>query len=101
VRDELGVTEVARARPLQAALASGASFSAGAALPVLVALLAPLKDVVPIVAGSSLVFLTLLGAFGARVGGAPVLRASGRTALLGALAMGAAAAVGKLFGVAA
>lgn len=97
-RDELGLSEAVSARPVQAALTSAATFAAGAALPLLTSLIAPAPDVVPVVAGTSLVCLTALGALSARTGGAPVLRASTRVAFWGALAMGLTAGVGRLFG---
>jgi vacuolar iron transporter family protein len=97
-RDELGVSDVVSARPVQAGLASAATFAVGAALPLLTALIVPAPQVVPAVAGTSLVFLTALGVVSARAGGAPVLRASARVAFWGALAMALTALVGRLFG---
>jgi VIT1/CCC1 family predicted Fe2+/Mn2+ transporter len=97
-RDELGLSEAVTARPVQAALTSAATFAVGASLPLLTSLLAPSPYVVPMVAGTSLVCLTALGALSAGAGGAPVLRASTRVAFWGALAMGLTAAVGRLFG---
>jgi len=97
-RDELGISDTRAARPVQAALTSGLTFTAGAALPLLTALVAPASNVVVVVAGTSLVFLIALGALAARVGGAPVAKAAGRVAFWGALAMGLTAGVGKLFG---
>lgn len=97
-RDELGITEQARARPLQAAWASAAAFSAGAALPLGVAMLAPVTALVPTVGGSALVCLVALGMLAARAGGAPVGRAAARVAFWGAMAMGLTALVGHLFG---
>ena len=97
-RDELGMSEGVSARPVQAALTSASTFAAGAALPLLAALAAPASSVGVVVAGTSLVFLTALGAVAAQTGGAPVLRASGRVAFWGALAMGITATVGRLFG---
>ncbi len=97
-RDELGMSDMVSARPVQAALTSAATFSIGAALPLLTALLSPAQQLVPLMAGTSLVFLTALGALAARTGGAPVLQASLRVAFWGALAMGITAGVGKLFG---
>ncbi len=99
-RDELGLSDIASARPVQAAVISAASFSIGAALPLLTALLAPSARVLPWVGATSLLFLIMLGALAARTGGAPVLRASLRVALLGALAMAITAGVGRLFGTA-
>lgn len=97
-RDELGMSDVVSARPVQAALTSAASFAVGAALPLVAALLSPARGVAPWVAASSLVVLTGLGALAARTGGAPVLKASLRVAVLGALAMAITAGVGRLFG---
>ncbi len=99
-RDELGISDVMSAKPLQAALTSAAAFSAGAALPVLTALVAPAAAVVPALAAGALVFLVALGAVGARVGGAPALKAALRVAVMGALALALTAAAGKLFGAA-
>ena len=99
-RDELGLSETASARPVQAALTSALTFAVGAALPLLTSLVAPAPLLVPMVAGTSLVCLTALGALSARTGGAPVLRASARVAFWGALAMGLTAGVGRLFGTA-
>jgi vacuolar iron transporter family protein len=97
-RDELGLSETLAARPLQAALASAATFAVGAALPILTVTLAPLDTVVYIVAATSLVCLAALGALAARAGGASAWIGAGRVALWGALAMIATAAVGALFG---
>jgi len=99
-RDELGLSDAASARPVQAALTSAATFAAGAALPLLMSLAAPAPDVIAMVSGTSLVCLSALGALSARTGGAPVLRASARVAFWGALAMGLTAGVGSLFGTA-
>jgi VIT1/CCC1 family predicted Fe2+/Mn2+ transporter len=96
-RDELGITETLTARPLQAALASAASFAVGAALPLLAAGLAPEDHLALIASGSSLACLGLLGALAARAGGAPLLAGAGRVLLWGILAMAATAAVGSLF----
>lgn len=96
-RDELGITEELRARPLQAALASAGAFVSGAALPVLTALLAPHAHVAQITTASTLVGLGLTGAMAARAGGAPALRGALRVMFWGALAMGAAALIGRLF----
>lgn len=100
-RDELGLTEVHAARPLQAALASASTFAVGAALPLLLTYFSPLAHTLPAVAVGSLIFLASLGGLAARVGGARVALGAGRVALWGALAMAATAAVGALFGVAA
>jgi VIT1/CCC1 family predicted Fe2+/Mn2+ transporter len=97
-RDELGISEALAARPVQAALASAASFAAGAALPLVVAAVAPAAQLSPAVAGSSLVFLAGLGALAARVGGAPVIAGAWRVTFWGALAMALTAGIGALFG---
>jgi len=97
-RDELGISEVTSARPIQAALTSAATFAVGAALPLALVLLLPPGRLVLGVSLASLVFLALLGAVGARAGGAPVLRATLRVTFWGALAMALTAAVGALFG---
>lgn len=97
-RDELGISDTVSSRPVQAALTSAATFATGAALPLLTAVLAPAALLVPLLAGTSLVFLTALGALAARAGGAPVLKAALRVAFWGALAMVITAGVGKLFG---
>ncbi|MBU1363189.1 MAG: VIT family protein [Gammaproteobacteria bacterium] len=98
-RDELGITDTSTARPLQAALTSAATFSLGAALPLLVVLLAPGTWLAWAVAGSALLFLALLGAIAAATGGAPVFSATLRVTLWGALAMAITAGIGALFGV--
>ncbi len=100
-RDELGITETLNARPIQAAMASASTFSVGAALPLLVVLLAPVALIVPYVGGMSLLFLAGLGALAAKVGGAKIWLGMMRVAFLGALAMAITAGVGSLFGVAA
>jgi VIT1/CCC1 family predicted Fe2+/Mn2+ transporter len=97
-RDELGISDTVSARPVQAAFTSAATFATGAALPLLTAVLAPAALLVPLLAGTSLVFLTALGALAARAGGAPVLKAALRVAFWGALAMAITAGVGRLFG---
>ena len=97
-RDELGISEVLSARPIQAALASAASFSVGAALPLIVTLLAHGSGLIAWVIGTSLVFLALLGAVAARVGGAGALIGAWRVTFWGALAMAITAGVGTLFG---
>ena len=97
-RDELGISETFSARPMQAALASAASFAAGAAMPLLVAALAPQASLIAIVSGTSLVFLALLGGLAARAGGASVRTGAVRVTFWGALAMGLTAGVGALFG---
>lgn len=100
-RDELGISEVLVARPVQAALASASTFAVGAALPLLVVMLFPLSVVMWGVAGGSLLFLALLGSLAARSGGAPVIVAASRVTFWGAAAMALTAGVGTLFGVAA
>jgi len=97
-RDELGISETFSARPMQAALASAASFAAGAAMPLLVAALAPQAGLIALVSGASLVFLALLGGLAARAGGASVRTGAVRVTFWGALAMGLTAGVGALFG---
>ncbi|ODV07959.1 MAG: hypothetical protein ABT20_12190 [Rubrivivax sp. SCN 70-15] len=97
-RDELGISEHLSARPVQAALASAASFAAGAALPLAVAALAPAAAAIAAVSGLSLVFLALLGAVAARVGGAGALAGAWRVTFWGALAMAITAGAGRLFG---
>lgn len=100
-RDELGISEVTAARPLQAAIASAATFSIGAILPLAVVLLSPLSSVVWAVSLAALVFLAALGALGARVGGSPVGKGVVRVVFWGALAMAVTAGVGLVFGAAA
>jgi VIT1/CCC1 family predicted Fe2+/Mn2+ transporter len=97
-RDELGISEAHAARPVQAALASAASFAVGALLPLAVTALAPSQRLIPWVAGMSLAFLALLGAVAARAGGASVLAGAWRVCFWGALAMAITAGVGTLFG---
>ena len=97
-RDELGISEITTARPIQAAFTSAATFSVGAAAPLLAVLVSPSGLLVPIVSAASLLFLALLGAIGARAGGANVLRATARVTFWGALAMAVTAGVGALFG---
>lgn len=100
-RDELGISDTTTARPVQAALASAATFSIGAALPLLVVLLTPTSMLMWTVSGSSLLFLALLGALAGRTGGSSVLKAAARVTFWGVLAMALTAGVGALFGVAA
>jgi VIT1/CCC1 family predicted Fe2+/Mn2+ transporter len=100
VRDELGITGVAVARPLQAAWSSAASFTVGALLPLLAALASPSSVRVGVVAAAALVTLAVLGAMGARLGGAPLGAAALRITVLGALAMAVTAAIGALVGTA-
>ncbi|QGN55216.1 VIT family protein [Novosphingobium sp. Gsoil 351] len=97
-RDELGLAEMHRARPIQAALTSAATFSVGAALPLAAAALLPLATLVMGVAVAALLFLILLGAVGARAGGAPIGKGVVRVAFWGALAMAATYGIGNLFG---
>lgn len=100
-RDELGISDTLAARPLQAAWASAGTFAAGALLPILMVLLFPRPALMWGVAGSSLVFLALLGFLAARAGGAPVFASVTRVTFWGTLAMALTAGVGALFGVAA
>jgi VIT1/CCC1 family predicted Fe2+/Mn2+ transporter len=97
-RDELGISKTLSARPIQAALASAGSFAVGAALPLAVTAVAPEAHLIPIVAGTSLLFLALLGTLAARAGGAGVAAGALRVTFWGALAMAATAGVGALFG---
>lgn len=97
-RDELGISESLSARPVQAALASAASFAVGALLPLAVTALAPATGLMAWVSATSLVFLALLGAVAARVGGAAILIGAWRVTFWGALAMAITAGVGALFG---
>ena len=97
-RDELGMSEISNARPVQAAMASAITFAVGAALPLLAAVMAPLSGMMAVVAGSSLVFLAILGSLAARAGGAPVATGAIRVTFWGALAMALTAGVGSLFG---
>lgn len=97
-RDELGISEITAARPVQAALTSAVTFSVGAAMPLLMVIVAPSVLLVPLVSGASLVFLGVLGAVGARAGGADMLRATIRVTFWGALAMALTAGIGKLVG---
>jgi VIT1/CCC1 family predicted Fe2+/Mn2+ transporter len=97
-RDELGISEITTARPIQAALASAAMFSIGAAMPLAMVIVSPVNALVPIVSGASLAFLALLGAIGARAGGANILRATVRVTFWGALALLFTAGIGRLFG---
>ena len=97
-RDELGISEITSARPVQAALTSAATFAAGAVLPLVVAVISPANMAVYTVSGASLVFLAVLGALGAKAGGAPVAKATARVAFWGALAMAVTAGIGSLVG---
>jgi VIT1/CCC1 family predicted Fe2+/Mn2+ transporter len=97
-RDELGISEVSTARPVQAALASAATFSVGAVAPLALVLVSPSEWLIPIVSVGSLAFLALLGMIGARTGGAEVLKPTIRVTFWGALAMALTAAIGAIFG---
>ena len=97
-RDELGITEITTARPVQAALTSAATFAVGAAMPLLMVVVSPVGALVPLVSSASLGFLALLGAIGARAGGANVVRATIRVTIWGALAMALTAGIGKVVG---
>mgnify|MGYP006323131873 FL=1 len=97
-RDELGISEALNAQPVQAALASAASFAVGAVLPLAVTVLAPEQALIPWVSATSLVFLALLGTMAARVGGADMTKGALRVTFWGALAMAITAGVGTLFG---
>jgi VIT1/CCC1 family predicted Fe2+/Mn2+ transporter len=97
-RDELGISDTLRARPIQAALTSAGSFAVGAAMPLLVTAMAPATGLIPLVSGTSLVFLALLGGLAARAGGAGVMMGAMRVTFWGALAMAVTAGVGSLFG---
>ena len=97
-RDELGISDMTAARPVQAALASAAAFSAGAAPPLLIALAAPAGFETITVSAASMVFLVVLGAVGAWTGGANMMKAAIRVAFWGALAMAATAGIGAIFG---
>jgi VIT1/CCC1 family predicted Fe2+/Mn2+ transporter len=97
-RDELGISETLRARPIQAALASAGCFAVGAAMPLLVTAMTPVASLIVLVSGTSLVFLALLGGLAARAGGAGVTMGAIRVTFWGALAMALTAGVGWLFG---
>ncbi len=97
-RDELGISEMTTARPVQAALTSAATFSVGAAMPLFMVIISPANLLIPLVSTASLVFLAILGAVGAKAGGAQVLRATVRVTFWGALALATTAVIGKLFG---
>ncbi len=97
-RDELGISDMTAARPIQAALASAATFSVGAALPLVTTVLVPIERVLPAVSILSLVFLAGLGMLAARAGGAKILRGAVRVTFWGALAMALTDLVGRLFG---
>jgi VIT1/CCC1 family predicted Fe2+/Mn2+ transporter len=97
-RDELGISETLTAKPVQAAMASASTFAVGAALPLLVAVVAPADRLMWMVSASSLLFLAVLGAISAQTGGAPLLRGTARVTFWGALAMALTAGVGTFFG---
>jgi VIT1/CCC1 family predicted Fe2+/Mn2+ transporter len=97
-RDELGISAITTARPVQAALASAATFSVGAAAPLVLVLVSPSNALIPIVAVGSLLFLSLLGAIGAKAGGAGLLKPTIRVTFWGAFAMGLTAGIGAIFG---
>jgi VIT1/CCC1 family predicted Fe2+/Mn2+ transporter len=97
-RDELGITETLRARPIQAALTSAGSFAVGAAMPLLVTVMASTSHLIPLVSGTSLMFLALLGGLAAYAGGARIAMGALRVTFWGALAMAVTAGVGALFG---
>jgi VIT1/CCC1 family predicted Fe2+/Mn2+ transporter len=98
-RDELGISEMVTARPIQAALTSAATFAVGAALPLLTVVIAAMTtNIIPFVIGTSLVSLAILGALAAYTGGAPIVSGAWRVTFWGALAMGLTAGVGTLFG---
>ncbi len=99
VRDELGLSEVHSANPLQAALASGLTFTIAASLPLIAAVLAPSGMIIPVVVVTTLICLAGLGALGAQAGGAPKLRPTARVLFWGAAAMAVTALIGRLFGV--
>lgn len=99
-RDELGISEITTARPMQAALASAGTFAVGAVLPLLIVMLFPASVLMWAVAVSSILFLALLGTLSAQAGGAPIKVAAARVTFWGASAMGLTAGVGALFGVA-
>ena len=97
-RDELGITEVSTARPVQAALTSAATFAGGAALPLLVVFLVPAAMLIPAVSVASLMLLAVLGGLGASAGGAKIAKAAARVTFWGALAMALTAGIGALVG---
>tara|TARA_R110000868_G_scaffold4567_5_gene28656 strand:+ start:9905 stop:10609 length:705 start_codon:yes stop_codon:yes gene_type:complete len=100
-RDELAISSITTAKPIQAALTSAATFAVGAALPLLTAVLAPQSWTIPATAIASLIFLAGLGGLSARIGGADIVKATVRVTFWGAVAMGVTAAIGTVFGVAA
>lgn len=99
IRDELGINEISQAKPLQAALVSGASFSIGALLPLLISIFAPVKNMLYYQYGLTIVFLMILGAIAAKTGGSDIGKAIMRITLWGTIAMALSAGVGRIFGV--
>lgn len=99
IRDELGINEISQANPIQAALASGASFTVGGILPLLVVLFAPVKGMEYWLYGFTIVFLIVLGTTAAKTGGSSIPKATLRITIWGTIAMGLSALVGYLFGV--
>ncbi|MFM2251214.1 MAG: hypothetical protein RLZZ358_2144 [Bacteroidota bacterium] len=99
IRDELGINELSQAKPIQAAIASGASFTVGGLLPLGIVLLAPLSSMEYWLYGFTLIFLAILGVTSAKIGGSSIPKAIARIAIWGTLAMGISGLVGYLFGV--
>ena len=99
-RDELGLYELHRARPLQAAMASAVTFAVGAALPVTLIVFTPVQNIIPVVSISSLIFLGMLGAIAAKAGGASLVKGAFRVTFWGVLAMLLTAVIGYMFGIA-
>jgi VIT1/CCC1 family predicted Fe2+/Mn2+ transporter len=99
VRDELGLSKLHQANPLQAAFASGLTFSVAAAVPLVAAFMAPAGMIIPVVLVVTILTLAALGALGAKAGAAPMLRATVRVVVWGVFAMAITAGVGRLFGV--
>lgn len=99
IRDELGINEISQAKPIQAAMASGAAFTAGGVLPLLVTLFAPVKSMEYFLYGFTILFLVILGTVSARTGGSNIAKAVVRIVIWGTIAMGLSALVGYLFGV--
>jgi VIT1/CCC1 family predicted Fe2+/Mn2+ transporter len=99
IREELGINEISQANPIQAAIASGAAFTVGSILPLLVVLSAPIKDMEYWLYGSTIVFLIILGTIAARTGGSSIQKAILRITIWGTIAMGLSALVGYIFGV--
>jgi VIT1/CCC1 family predicted Fe2+/Mn2+ transporter len=97
-RDELGISAISTARPVQAALASAATFSVGAAAPLVLVMVSPANTLIPVVASGSLLFLAVLGAVGAKTGGAGLLKPTLRVTFWGAFAMALTAGIGAIFG---